>query len=92
MTVPPRCPEELAAQISAHASRLAQRSDLAETADPRRVLYDLASALASLTGPIGTLVTAAGDYPDTVTGGKLAAPETALRDAVRAVHHLLGQL
>ncbi|SOE06505.1 hypothetical protein [Streptomyces sp. Ag109_G2-15] len=85
----PTNPEDLITQISSLASQLARRTDLTEVPDPRRSLYELTSALASLTGPLDTL-TSAGEYPDDITGRELNAPAQAMKDAVRAVHHLLG--
>lgn len=85
-------PEDLTAEISKLASRLAVRPDVAQVADPRRALYDLTSALSSLTGPLDIWVTRAGEYPEDTTGGELAAPTKALKEAVQAVHHLRGKL
>ncbi|MEU5476676.1 hypothetical protein [Streptomyces mirabilis] len=85
-------PEDLTAEISQLASRLAVRPDLADADNPRRALYDLTSALSSLINPLDIWVTRAGEYPEDTTGGELVAPGAALKEAVRAVHHLLGKL
>ncbi|MEV6179969.1 hypothetical protein [Streptomyces sp. NPDC052015] len=85
-------PEKLVAQISHLASQLARTDDLTEVPDPRTSLYELTSALSSLIGPLDRLITHAGEYTETTTGRELAAPTEALKNAVRAVHHLLGEL
>ncbi|MFE4574626.1 hypothetical protein [Streptomyces chartreusis] len=85
-------PEELAAEISQLASRLAVRTDLADAEDQRRALYDLASALSALQNPLDIWAVGAAEYPEDITGGELAAPGAALKETVRAVHHLLGKL
>jgi hypothetical protein len=85
-------PDELVAEIGKLASRLAVHADLADAADPHRALYDLASALSCLVNPLQIWVTRAGEYPEGTTAGELAAPGMALKDVIRAVHHLLGKL
>ncbi|WP_331718739.1 hypothetical protein [Streptomyces sp. NBC_00212] len=73
-------PEELAQQLVSAASSLAQRADVAEVPDPRRLLYALAtttSAMASTTGLIGGPA-----RPET------AAAIEALHQAERALHTL----
>jgi hypothetical protein len=64
----------------------------AEYTELSRRIDELAELQNALLRLFGTLVTAAGDHPVTVTGGELAAPQQAVKDDVRAVHHLRGRL
>ncbi|MEV8546952.1 hypothetical protein [Streptomyces sp. NPDC051572] len=84
--------EDLCAQISSLASQLAQRSNLTETTEPRRALYDLTSALDALRGPVDALVTHAGEYTHDTTGAELSAPSVTMKQTVHALHVLLGRL
>ncbi|MEU1826637.1 hypothetical protein ABZ502_29930 [Streptomyces abikoensis] len=69
-------PEDLAGAVSAAASQLAGRPDLADVEEPAKALYLLAGALGSLITPVTAL---GGSTPET------AAAVEALRSAERAV-------
>ncbi len=76
---------ELAERLHSAASALAIRGDVAQTAEPDRVLYALAGTLGSLVAPV------------TAVGGRSADPAAAdaaveaLRAAARAVRALRAQ-